>query len=319
MKAKGIIVGAGLAVAVAVSMAAPASAITPFNVPGTVLWDHPFGSVFDTRSGLNLEANGIAFNQGLYAGYAELSDERSEAWFLPNDWDFVDAELFNHKARTASKNSLVLPDEPMDRDLTEEQAAIFQAALERLRTGFDRGGRYLAPQDAAFAQVKYDCWIEATEDGRVGDAESCRAEFESAMAAVEAQANYALTEIDYSVPAPAMAAAAPAQTQFITLFNFDSTEYAPGNATIVREALDAALANPNMNLEIVGHADRSGPVAYNQTLSERRANRVIEELVSGGVDPVRISGRAVGETQPLVPTADGVREERNRAVVINLQ
>ena len=46
---------------------------------------------------------------------------------------------------------------------------------------------------------------------------------------------------------------------------------------------------------------------------------VIEELVSGGVDPVRISGRAVGETQPLIPTADGVREERNRAVVINLQ
>ena len=31
-----------------------------------------------------------------------------------------------------------------------------------------------------------------------------------------------------------------------------------------------------------------------------------------------VSGEAVGETQPLVPTADGVREEGNRAVVINL-
>ncbi|MEO3431491.1 OmpA family protein [Pelagibius sp. CAU 1746] len=316
MKAKGIIVGAGLAVAV--SMAAPANAITPFNVPGTDFWDHPFGSVFDTRSGLDLEANGIAFNQGLYAGYVELSEDRSDAW-LEADWDFVDGELFNHKARTAYKNSVVLPDAPMDRELTEEQAATFQAALERLRTGFDRGGRYLAPQDAAFAQVKYDCWIEATEDGRAGDAEGCRAEFESAMAAVEAQANYALTEIDYTTPAPAMAAATPSQMQFIALFNFDSTNYAPGNETIVREALDAALANPDTSLNIVGHADRSGPVAYNQTLSERRANRVIEELVSGGVDPVRISGEAVGETQPLVPTADGVREEGNRAVVINLQ
>jgi len=316
MKAKGIIVGAAMAVAVVA--AGPAHAIMPFNIPGTVLWDHPFGSVFDTRSGLDLEANGLAFNQGLYAGYAELSDERSESWFLPNDWDFVDAELFNHKARTAKKNSVVLPDAPMDRDLTEEQAATFQNALERLRRSFDRGARYLAPQDASFAQVKYDCWIEATEDGRVGDAESCRSEFESAMAAVEAQANYALTEIDYSVPAPAMAAPTPQQLQFIALFNFDSTEYAPGNATIVREALDAILASSQTNVEIVGHADRSGPVAYNQTLSERRANRVIEELVSGGVDPVRISGRAVGETQPLIPTADGVREEGNRAVVINL-
>jgi|GEM_PF-561992 len=316
MKAKAIIVGAGLAVAV--SMAAPANAIMPFNVPGTDLWDHPFGSVFDTRSGLDLEANGIAFNQGLYEGYAELSEERSDAWLKP-DWDFVDGELFNHKARTAKKNSLVLPDEPMDRDLTDDQAATFQAALERLRAGFDQGARYLAPQDAAFAQVKYDCWIEATEDGRTADADGCRSEFESAMAAVEAQANYALTDIDYSTPAPAMAAATPSQMQFIALFNFDSTDYAPGNQTIVREALDAALANTNTALKIVGHADRSGPVAYNQTLSERRANRVIEELVSGGVDPVRISGEAVGETQPLIPTADGVREEGNRAVVITLQ
>jgi OOP family OmpA-OmpF porin len=316
MKAKGFIVGAGLAVVV--SMAAPANAITPFNVPGTDFWDHPFGSVFDTRSGLDLEANGIAFNQGLYDGYVELSEDRSDAW-LGADWDFVDGELFNHKARTAKKNSVVLPDAPMDRDLTEEEAATFQAALERLRRGFDQGSRYLAPQDASFAQVKYDCWIEATEDGRVGDAESCRAEFESAMAAVEAQANFAMTEIDYSAPAPAMAAAMPAEEQFIVLFDFDSTDYAPGNGTIVREALDAALANPSSSLRITGHADRSGAVAYNQTLSERRANRVIEELVSGGVDPTRVSGEAVGETQPLIPTADGVREEGNRAVVINLQ
>ena len=77
MKAKGFIVGAGLAVAV--SMAAPAYAITPFNVPGTDFWDHPFGSVFDTRSGMDLESNGIAFNQGLQAGYEELSSERSNA------------------------------------------------------------------------------------------------------------------------------------------------------------------------------------------------------------------------------------------------
>jgi OmpA-OmpF porin, OOP family len=315
MMAKGFIVGAGLAVAV--SLAAPAHALTPFNVPGTDFWDHPFGSVFDTRSGLDLEANGIAFNQGLYSGYVELSEDRSDAW-LNADWDFVDGELFNHKARTAYKNSVVLPDEPMDRDLTEEQAATFQNAIERLRRSFDRGSRYLAPQEASTAQVKYDCWIEATEDGRVGDAEACRAAFESAMAAVESRANYALTDIDYTTPAPAMAAPAPAQVQFIVLFDFDSTNYAPGNGTIVREALDAALASPSSNLRITGHADRSGPVDYNQTLSERRANRVIEELVGGGVEPTRITGEAVGETQPLIPTADGVREEGNRAVVINL-
>src|SRR3546814_8115124 len=96
-----------------------------------------------------------------------------------------------------------------------------------------------------------------------------------------------------------MAAATPSQTQFIVLFDFDSVDYAPGNGTIVREALDAALASAGSALRITGHADRSGAVAYNQTLSERRANRVIEELVSGGIDPTSLSGEAVGETQQI--------------------
>src|SRR3546814_7211764 len=99
------------------------------------------------------------------------------------------------------------------------------------------------------------------------------------MAALESQANYALTDSDYTTPAPAMAAATPSQTQFIVLFDFDSVDYAPGNGTIVREALDAALASAGSALWITGHADRSGAVAYNQTLSERRANRVIEEQI----------------------------------------
>src|SRR3546814_19708571 len=131
----------------AVAVAAPASAITPFNVPGTGLWDHPFGSVFDTRSGLDLEANGIAFNQALYSGYEELSENRSDAW-LGADWDFVDGELFNHKARTAKKNQVVLPAAPMDRALTEEPAAPFQVAIHPPRPGLDTRRPTLPPNNA---------------------------------------------------------------------------------------------------------------------------------------------------------------------------
>src|SRR3546814_11858535 len=109
----------------------------------------------------------------------------------------------------------------MDRELTEEQAATFQSAIERLRAGFDQGGRYIAPQDAATAQVKYDCWIEATEDGRTRDAEACRAAFESARPALESQPHYPLTEIDYSTPAPAAAAAPPSPAHFLVLFHFE--------------------------------------------------------------------------------------------------
>src|SRR3546814_13357750 len=78
------------------------------------------------------------------------------------------------------------------------------------------------------------------------------------MAALESQANYALTDIDYTTPAPAMAAATPSQTQFIVLFDFDSVDYAPGNGTIVREALDAALASAGSALRVRSEARRGG-------------------------------------------------------------
>ena len=67
------------------------------------------------------------------------------------------------------------------------------------------------------------------------------------------------------------------------------------------------------------HADRSGPENYNMALSLRRANAVKDALVREGVPATAISVVGKGETQPLVPTADGVREPQNRRVEIVIQ
>jgi outer membrane protein OmpA-like peptidoglycan-associated protein len=70
---------------------------------------------------------------------------------------------------------------------------------------------------------------------------------------------------------------------------------------------------------VTGHADKSGPDAYNMALSLRRANNVKDELVRDGVPAASIVVVGRGESQPLVPTADGVREPQNRRVEIVLQ
>ena len=69
---------------------------------------------------------------------------------------------------------------------------------------------------------------------------------------------------------------------------------------------------------LTGHADRSGPVAYNQRLSERRADAVKARLIREGIPAGQIVTIGRGETQPMVPTADGVREPQNRRVEIVL-
>ncbi len=72
-------------------------------------------------------------------------------------------------------------------------------------------------------------------------------------------------------------------------------------------------------IEIAGHADRAGTPQYNQRLSERRAQAVAAELERRGIARSAMTVQAFGESRPLVPTADGVREPQNRRVEIVLR
>ena len=65
-----------------------------------------------------------------------------------------------------------------------------------------------------------------------------------------------------------------------------------------------------------GHTDTSGPQNYNMALSLRRANTVKDSLVRERRACIRHLGDRHGRGQPLVQTADGVREPQNRRVEI---
>lgn len=67
---------------------------------------------------------------------------------------------------------------------------------------------------------------------------------------------------------------------------------------------------------ITGHTDRAGSAASNLELSLRRAEAVRAALVARGVPESLLSVRGVGESDPFVPTADGVARPENRRVEI---
>ncbi len=285
--------------------------------------------VFDTSTGMGLTADGIAFHQGLYEGYTGLRDERVQVL------DPVDGEHFNHKARRAARRSSVMPDQAQDRHLTDADVPVFKAAWKRIHDAWDRGGRHLAPADAAKAQVSYDCWIEASEGANSGyglanvagsrqkDADHCKAAFEEAMAAVEAAANLALTQIErtpapkaVAAPAPAPAPAAP--KPFIVFFGFNNADVTAAGTRVIDDAIATAERLGIVDFTITGHADRAGPEEYNLQLSLRRANAVRDVLVERGVKSSGISLAGRGEAENAVRTADGVREAANRRVEIIL-
>jgi outer membrane protein OmpA-like peptidoglycan-associated protein len=74
-----------------------------------------------------------------------------------------------------------------------------------------------------------------------------------------------------------------------------------------RSHLDAfieALQSPALSgyrFLVEGHTDATGPAAYNRALSERRAEAVVDYLVTHGIDPARLTAQGVGETRPRMP------------------
>lgn len=79
--------------------------------------------------------------------------------------------------------------------------------------------------------------------------------------------------------------------------------------------------NPNMKLEISGHTDKIGSLAYNVVLGKRRAKAVVKFLVNKGISSDRLISKGYGETKPLVSNDDETdgREINRRTEFIILE
>lgn len=99
-------------------------------------------------------------------------------------------------------------------------------------------------------------------------------------------------------------------------FDWDKATLTPEGRRVVAAIAQQASADPASQIALVGKADLSGSEAYNLRLSQRRADTVHNQLVAQGIDPNRIQTRWVGDREPPVPTARGVREARNRVVAM---
>lgn len=99
-------------------------------------------------------------------------------------------------------------------------------------------------------------------------------------------------------------------------FDWDGTNLGAEAQQVLETAADYAKQQNFTNVDLAGHADRSGDAGYNMGLSRQRAEAVKAALVKLGLDANGISVAARGESATLVNTADGVREPRNRRVEI---
>lgn len=124
---------------------------------------------------------------------------------------------------------------------------------------------------------------------------------------------------NFGAPAPVAApVAAPTSQNYLVFFDFDKSNITHEGARVVRQASDDAKAGKPTRIEAIGHTDTVGSAAYNMGLGKRRAEAVKAELIKNGVPAHIIETISKGKSDPLVPTADGVREPQNRRVQIVL-
>jgi len=128
----------------------------------------------------------------------------------------------------------------------------------------------------------------------------------------------------YNWGAPPLGAAPPPGAppsgvrSFIVFFDFDRSNLTPTAVQTIKQAAAQAKTGRTTRIDVTGHTDRAGTDAYNMALSLRRANAVKDQLVREGIPATQMVVVGRGESQPLVPTADGVREPQNRRVEIVL-
>ncbi len=111
------------------------------------------------------------------------------------------------------------------------------------------------------------------------------------------------------VPQPELGCGSTVYVQF----EFDSADLRPESEPILSDLFDGLKASEG-TIVIEGHTSSEGSEPYNQGLSERRAQSVVDDLIRRGLESTRISAAGKGEGEPIASNKDEAGRSLNRRV-----
>ena len=104
--------------------------------------------------------------------------------------------------------------------------------------------------------------------------------------------------------------------KFLLYFLPDSNELVKDSIELLPKVVDTIKERKSSYISIFGHCDRVGSEEYNLQLSTTRTIAVRQLLEELGVAIANIETASHGEGNPLIKTADGIAEPRNRRVEV---
>jgi outer membrane protein OmpA-like peptidoglycan-associated protein len=101
-------------------------------------------------------------------------------------------------------------------------------------------------------------------------------------------------------------------------FDFDKNELKQESFVELDKLADLLKKNPTVKIEISGHTDNKGDKKYNLTLSQKRAESVVNYLVQKGIAAARLVAKGYGDTMPIAPNDTEESKAKNRRTEVKV-
>jgi OmpA-OmpF porin, OOP family len=255
----------------------------------------------------DVKPEGDAFQNALSQHYLMLAEEEQKAGRTAN------ATLFAEKGLSSAEGQTVFAESVREGVDYHDHKAALTDARSTLDTLFLTNIKTTYPKEAAEAQTLYECWIGRASVNAPSDATNrCKQEFFNRV--------QWLRDALQNASDTASSGKKTTADSYLVFFDWDKAALNMTALKNFRQISEEIIAlDKRTGLAINGHTDTSGAAEYNMTLSEKRANTVKELLATYGVPKETMTTFAFGETDLDVPTADNVREPKNRRVEIFIE
>jgi len=266
----------------------------------------------DWEAVMKAPANGSTFNAYLSRDYKSLM-----LFEVDRMSDYISADMYARRALLTAQGKTVEPLVLADFNLPKEHVPALSEARANLLEMFGKGSREKFPEESAFAQSRFDCWVEQQEENhQPNHIARCRDEFIAALN--DLRRKMAPPPPPPPAPAPAAAPAPQFLDSYTVFFEFDSAELTAEDRDLLNTVV-RALQTQNAGASIIGYTDTAGSAEYNQALSERRAKAVSDMLLQAGIRPAVLTTTGRGENDLAVQTPDNTPDQANRRAVINIR
>jgi outer membrane protein OmpA-like peptidoglycan-associated protein len=219
---------------------------------------------------------------------------------------------------------------PLDLEAAKKDLALAESAAEHHKDADISQPAYMAAQTARLAQARA---AAKADDARVAQGQQERDRIQ--LASQQRQVNTAVEQRNaasqQAAQASQQAASLQAELQQLkatqtnrgivltlgdVLFDTGRSEMNPGAGIKMNQLAQFLNEHPDRRVEIDGFTDSVGSDAYNDDLSERRANSVKAAIVSRGIDPSRINTQGYGKAYPVASNSDSGGRQLNRRVEV---